>query len=51
MVLLAFALANTRTTKVSFVVAEVRAPLVVVLLATAVVGALIAALIRRRRKD
>jgi len=49
-VVLAFALANTRSTKVSFLVAEVKAPLVVVLLATAVVGALIGALVRRRRK-
>ncbi|CAN5702390.1 hypothetical protein BH10ACT1_BH10ACT1_23030 [soil metagenome] len=50
-IVIAFAAANTRRTKVSFLVADVRAPLVVVLLATAVVGALIGALIRRRRKD
>lgn len=50
-VLVAFALANTKSTEVNFLVADAKAPLIVVLLATAVVGALIAALLRRRRQD
>lgn len=48
---LAFALANTDSTKVDYVFGDTEAPLIVVLLATAVVGALIAALLRHRRRD
>jgi uncharacterized integral membrane protein len=48
-VILAFAFVNTESTTVDFVVTEAEAPLIVVLLATAVVGAVIAALLRRRR--
>ena len=47
----AFALANTESTRVDYVFGDTEAPLIVVLLATAVVGALIAALLRRRRRD
>lgn len=50
-VVIAFAVANTKRVKVNFLVTDARAPLIVVLLATAVVGALIGALLRRRRKD
>lgn len=50
-VLIAFAVANTKRVKVNFLVADAKAPLIVVLLATAVVGALIGALLRRRHKD
>lgn len=46
----AFALANTEKTEVNFLFTETRAPLILVLLATAVVGALIGALLRRRHK-
>lgn len=48
-VLIAFAVANTKRVKVNFLVADARAPLIVVLLATAVVGAVIGALLRRRK--
>lgn len=51
LLVLAFGLANTRSTRIDFLVTETEAPLIVVLLATAVVGALIAALLRRRRRD
>ena len=46
----AFALANTEKTEVNFLFTETEAPLILVLLATAVVGALIGALLRRQRK-
>lgn len=49
-VVVVFALANTQKTEVDFVVADTRAPLFLVLLATAMVGALIASLVRFRRK-
>lgn len=52
-VLLVFGLANTDDTEVDLLVTDTEAPLIVVLLATAIVGALIASLLRfrRRRKD
>ncbi|MBA3282417.1 MAG: LapA family protein [Acidimicrobiia bacterium] len=50
-VLIAFAVANTKRVKVNFLVADAKAPLIVVLLATALVGAVIGALLRRRRRD
>lgn len=49
-VLVVFSLANTQRTRVDLVVTDVRAPLVLVLLATAVLGALISALVRFRRR-
>lgn len=48
-VVVAFALANTQKVKVDFLFTETDAPLILVLLATAVVGAIIAALVRWRR--
>lgn len=52
LVLLAvFALSNTEETPIDFLVTETEAPLFVVLLATAVVGALLATLIRWKRSD
>ncbi len=48
--LLTFGFVNTESTTVDFVFTEAEAPLIVVLLATAVVGAAIAALARRRRR-
>ncbi len=42
----AFALANTESTEVNFLFTEAQAPLIVVLLATAVVGAVIGVLLR-----
>lgn len=47
--LIAFGFANTEKTEVDFLFTEAEAPLVLVLGATAVVGAIIAALIRWRR--
>lgn len=49
-VLVVFALANTDDTEVDLLVTDTEAPLIVVLLATAVVGALIASLLRFRRR-
>ncbi len=49
-VLVAFALDNRRKVKVGFVFTDERVPLIFVLLATAVIGALVAALLRRRRR-
>lgn len=46
----AFAAANTQKTKIDYVFGDTSAPLILVLLATAVVGALIAALLRFRGK-
>lgn len=51
LLVVAFAVANTESTKVDYVFGDTEAPLIVVLLATAVVGALIAALLRHRRND
>lgn len=48
-VVLTFGFVNTESTTVDFVVTEAEAPLIVVLLATAVAGAVIAGLVRRRR--
>ncbi|MGI8757605.1 MAG: lipopolysaccharide assembly protein LapA domain-containing protein [Acidimicrobiales bacterium] len=48
--LVLFALANTQKVKIDFLFTETRLPLIVVLLATAVVGAVIAALVKFRRK-
>lgn len=48
--LLGFGFANTESTTVDFLFTETDAPLIVVLLATAVVGAVIGALLRRRRR-
>ena len=47
----AFAVANTQDTEVDLLFKETTAPLFVVLVATAVVGALIGALLRRHRKN
>ena len=49
--LIAFALANTEKTEIDFLFTTMEAPLILVLLATAVVGAIIAALLRRHRKN
>lgn len=49
-VLVAFAFGNTQKTKVDYLFGDVNAPLYIVLLITALVGALIAALIRFRRR-
>lgn len=46
----AFAAANTEKTKIDYVFGDTSAPLILVLLATAVVGALIAGLLRFRNK-
>lgn len=48
-VLTLFVVFNTDSVQVDFVVAEVRLPLIVVLVGTAVLGGLIAGLIARRR--
>lgn len=48
-VLVAFAIDNRRKVTVGFVFTDKRVPLVFVLVATAVIGALIGALVRRRR--
>lgn len=48
-VVVAFALANTQKVTVDFLFTETDTPLILVLLATAVVGAIIAALVRWRR--
>lgn len=48
-ILLAFALANTQRTTVDFVFTEQRAPLFLVLLVTALLGAVVGALVRRFR--
>lgn len=47
--LIAFGVANTEKTEVDFLFVEAEAPLILVLAATAVVGAMIAALLRWRR--
>lgn len=47
--LIAFGFANTEKTEIDFLFTTTEAPLVLVLAATAVVGAIIAALIRWRR--
>ena len=47
--LIAFGLANTEKTKVDYLFGNTEAPLILVLLVTAIVGALIAALVRWRR--
>lgn len=49
--LVAFALDNRGKVKVGFVFTEKRVPLVFVLLATAIIGALVAALLRHRRRS
>lgn len=48
-VLVAFGFANTEKTEINFLFTKTEAPLILVLAATAVVGAVIAALIRWRR--
>lgn len=48
--LAAFAAANTEKTKIDYIFGDTSAPLYLVLLATALVGALIAALLRFRSK-
>lgn len=49
LVLVAFAIDNRRKVTVGFVVTDERVPLVFVLVATALIGAVIGALLRRRR--
>lgn len=49
LILVAFAIDNRRDVTVGFVFADEKVPLVLVLLATAIVGALVGALLRRRR--
>ena len=49
--LLAFVLANTQSVAVNFLFFKANAPLIVVLVATALVGALMTLLMQRRRKD
>ncbi len=48
-ILLVFALVNTQSTTVDFVFTEQRAPLFLVLLLTALLGAVVGALVRRFR--
>ena len=48
LVLGAFAAVNTQSTEIDFIVTEAEAPLILVLLATAAVGAVIVALVRFR---
>ncbi|MDQ6698375.1 MAG: LapA family protein, partial [Actinomycetota bacterium] len=49
-VLVAFAVDNRRKVTVGFLVTDKRVPLVFVLVATAVIGALVGALLRHRRR-
>lgn len=50
LILVVFAVSNSQKTTVDFLVTETEAPLALVLLVTAVVGALIAALVKFQRR-
>lgn len=49
-ILVLFVVANTQKVKIDFLFTETKLPLIIVLLATAVVGAVMAALVKLRRK-